>query len=173
MATTTMASLGYYDILEREGFHPPVTLRVNGADVFPGMPVTSQGETHPDVCLPDGVGDSVCGVTGLLENQDIGTVYADNSEVPVYLTGHGAIVKMYHALNGGSVVFGDIMVAQTLEALGFVEPLAKAIDRICVADYTSTVLATTIKHVFSLVGRAMETHASTGTTTPIKVCLSI
>ena len=172
MATTTMASLGYYDILEREGFHPPVNLRVNGSDVFPGMPVTSQGETHPDVCLPDGVGDSVCGVTGLLENQDIGTVYADNSEVPVYLTGHGAIVKVYHAPNGGSIVAGEILVAQTKEAVGFVETLRKATE-----DYVGggvcTILATQITHIYSLLGRAMETHASSGTTTPIKVCLSI
>ena len=168
-----MASLGYYDILVREGIHPPVTMREDGGEVFPGMPVTLTGETFPDVCLPDGVGDSVFGVAGLLENQDIGTVYTDNDEIPVYLCGGGAIVRMYHAANGGSIVAGDILVAQTLEHVGYVEPLAKAIDRIFVADYTSTVLATTIQHVLSLVGRAMETHASVGTVTPIKVLLSI
>lgn len=172
MATTSMSSLGYRDILVREGMHPPVTMRINGADVFPGMPVTSQGETYPDVCLPDGVGDSVCGVTGLLENQDIDTVYSDNDEVPVYLTGHGAIVKMYHSATGGSIVFGEILVADPVAAVGYVETLRKSMDALA-ADYTSTLLATTITYIFSMVGRAMETHASSGTVTPIKVCLSI
>ena len=172
MATTTMASLGYYDILEREGIHPPITIRVDGADIFPGMPLTCQGETWPDGCLPDGVGDSVFCVAGLLENQGIGTVYANNTEIPGYLCGSAAIVKMYHAPNGGSIVAGEILVAQTKEAVGFVETLRKATE-----DYVGggvcTILATQITHIYSLVGRAMETHASSGTTTPIKVLLSI
>lgn len=171
MATTAMNTHSF-SILVKEGMHPPVTMIENGGEVFPGMPVTCTGETWPDVCLPDGVGDSVFGVAGLLENQDIGTVYTDNDEIPIYCTGDGAIVRMYHALNGGSIVAGDILVAQTHEHVGYVEPLSKALDAL-VADYTSTVLATTIKHIFSVVGRAMETHASCGTTTPIKVKLSI
>ena len=173
MATTTMASLGFYDILVREGIHPPVTVTLNGADIFPGMPVTAEGETHPDVTLPDGIGDSVFCVTGLLENQDIGTVYGNNAEVPGYLCGSATIVRMYHAPNGGSIVRGDILVSQTVEAVGFVEPLAKALNDFIADGSAGTILATQIKHVFSLVGRAMETHASTGTTTPIRVMLSI
>jgi len=173
MGTTSMASLGWYDILVREGFHAPTNMIVNGADVFPGLALTTQGETYPDVCLPDAAGDSVCGCAGLLENQDIGTVYANNAEIPVYLTGCGAIVRMYHAgAVGGDITFGEILVAQTVEAVGYVESLRKAI-----LDYTtaenSTVLATQITHIFSLLGRAMETHASAAYATPIKVLLSI
>ena len=173
MGTTSMKSKGYYDILEREGMHPPVTMRINGADVFPGMPVTVNGETWPDVCLPDAVGEEVLGVTGLLENQDIGTVYADNSEVPVYFTGHGAIVRMYASATSGTYIYaGELLVADGPGAIGYVQTLRKAIDALA-ADYTSTLMATTIKHVFSILGRAQETHASSGTVDPIRVLLSV
>ena len=173
MATTTMASLGFYDILVRQGAHGPVTVTLNGADIFPGMPLTAEGETHPNVTLPDGLGDSVFAVAALLENQDIGTVYSTTTEIPAYTTGSGAIVRMYHAPNGGSIVRGDILVSQTVEAVGFVEPLAKALNDFIADGSAGTILATQIKHVFSLVGRAQETHASTGITQPIRVLLSI
>ncbi len=173
MATTSMESLGFRDILVREGTHPPITMTVNGAtEVFPGFPVTSQGHTYPDVAKPDATGDSVLGVAGLLENQIIGNTYADDDEIPVYECGSGAKVRMYHALDGGSIVAGEILVAQAVDNSGHVETLRKAMDAL-VADYTSTLLATTITHIFSIVGRAMETHASSGTVTPIKVLLSI
>lgn len=173
MATTTMKSLGFHDILVREGIHPPITVRLNAADIFPGMPLTTTGETFPDVALPDGIGDSVFVVAGLLENQDVDLVYGNNDEIPGYLCGSAAIVRMYHAGNGGSIVAGDILVSQTVEAVGYVEPLAKALNDFIADGSAGTILATQIKHVFSLVGRAMETHASTGTVTPIRVMLSI
>lgn len=174
MATTTMASLGFYDILVREGMHPPITMRVNGADIFPGMPVTTQGETNTyDVCLPDAAGDSVVGVTGLLENQAIGVVYANNAEIPVYLTGSGAIVRMYHGKAVcGDITFGEILVAQSVEAVGHVESLRRALEGYTDAG-VCTVLATAIVHIFSIVGRAQETHASCADTEPIRVLLSI
>lgn len=172
MATTKMSELGWYDILVREGIHPPVTMRENGGEVFPGMAVTCEGETFPDVCLPDAVGDSVAGCAGLLENQDIDTVYATDEEIPVYTTGSGAIVRMFHAANGGSCVLGQIMIAQTVEAAGYIETLDKGLEAL-VDDYESTLLVTVITNIFSLLGRAQETHASTGTVTPIKVILSI
>lgn len=169
-----MSSLGYRDILLREGIHPPITLRVNGAaEVFPGYAVTCTGHTYPDCGKPDAIRESVIGVAGLLENQDIGVVYADDAEIPVYLCGSGAMVKMYHAKNGGSVVAGDLMVAQAEDDTGFVEPLTKAMGDAIAALEVATVVATQITHIFSLVGRALETHASTGTTTPIKVILSV
>ena len=171
-----MSSLGHRDILVREGIHPPETLRVNGAaEVYPGYAITSTGNTFPDVAKPDDLADSACGCAGLLENQDIDTVYADDAEIPVYFTGSGAIVRMYHALNGGSIVFGDILVTQAVDDTGYVEPLSKALNDVIAAGAAMgpTVLATQINCLFSLIGRAMETHASTGTTTPIKVLLSI
>lgn len=173
MATTSMKSLGWYDILVREGIHPPVTMREDGGEVFPGYPVTVEGHTYPDVAKLDALGDPVFGVAGLLENQDIGTVYANNDEIPVYLCGSGAIVRMYHSLNGGSIIAGDILVAQAVEDAGHVEPLKKALADFITDGSAGTILATQIKTFFSLLGRAMETHASTGTTTPIKVLLSI
>ncbi len=174
MATTTMESLGYRDILVRDGIHPPITMRVNGAsEVFPGFPVTVQGHTYPDCAKLDGIGDSCLGVAGLLENQIIGNTYADDAEIPVYECGSGAKVRMYHDLAGGSIIAGDILVAQAVDDSGHVEPLAKALNDFIADGSAGTILATQIKHFFSLVGRAMETHASTGTTTPIKVLLSI
>jgi len=174
MATTAMNTYSY-SILVKEGVHPPVTMTVHGSNIFPGMPVTCTGETWPDVGLPDAISDSVFGVAGLLENQDIGTVYADDAEIPVYTTGSAAIVRMYHkgTPSGGSIVAGDILVACGLEDAGHVAPLAKQIDAIMEGDYTSTVLATTITILFSIVGRAQETHASAAANTPIKVLLSI
>jgi len=171
MATTAMNTYSY-SILVKEGIHPPVTMVEDGGEVFPGMPVTCTGETWPDVALPDAAGDSVFGVAGLSENQDIGTVYTDDDEIPVYQCGAGAIVRMYHAGNGGSIVAGDILIAQGVEATGYVEPLSKGFQD-CVSGHTSTVMATAITHVYAIVGRAMETHASSGTVTPIKVLLSI
>ena len=171
-----MASLGFYDILVREGFHPPETLRVNGAaEVYPGFVVTSEGHTSPDMAKPDAIGDSCTGVAGLLENQDIGTVYADNAEIPVYLTGCGAIVRCYHGKDDGAVVKGDILVASSVDDDGHVRTLKKAWADLLAATETTqaTVLATQIKAIFSLLGRAMETQASTGTTVPIKVLLSL
>ena len=173
MATTSMTSLGWYDILVREGIHPPVTMIDNGGAVFPGYAVTCTGETYPDVSKADTLGDSVFGVAGCLENQAIGVVYTDNDEIPVYLTGSGAIVRMYHEKTGGSIVAGDILVANCTDGGGHVEPLAHAIGDFITDGSAGTILATQIKTVFSLVGRAMETHASSGTTTPIKVLLSI
>jgi hypothetical protein len=172
MATTAMSTYSY-SILVKEGMHPPVTRTVNGADIFPGMPVTCNGETFPDVCLPDARGESVFGVTGLLETQDIDTVYANNAEIPIYLTGSGAQVRMYaSATSGATITAGDIMVVDATAAVGYVETLMKAMDAL-VADYTSTLLATTITRLFEIVGRAMETSASTGNARPIKVMLSI
>jgi len=173
MATTAMKSLGWYDILVREGIHPPVTMIDNGGAVFPGYAVTCTGETFPDVSKADAIGDSVFGVAGLLENQDIGIVYTDNEEIPIYLTGSGAIVRMYHSLSGGSIVAGDILVANCTDGGGHVETLAHALTDFITDGSAGTILATQIKVFFSLVGRAMETHASSGTTTPIKVLLSI
>lgn len=173
MATTKISTLGYHDILIREGIHPPVTMRAQGAETFPGMPVTLDGNTWPDVELPDALGESVFGVAGLSPNDDIDTVYADDEEFPVYLCGSGAIVVMYHAANGGDVVAGDILVAQSLEAAGYVETLQKAIEDFVADGSAGTILATQIVHFESIVGRAMETHASSGTVTPIRVLLSI
>jgi len=173
MATTSLSSLGIHDILVREGIHPPITLRENGGEVYPGYPVTVEGHTYPDSAKLDGIGDPVAGVAGLNANQDIDTVYADNSEYPVYITGSGAIVWVYHSLKGGSVQVGDLLVAQAVDDTGHVETLEKALTDFIADGSAGTILATQIKHVFSLLGRALETHASSGTTTPIKCILSI
>lgn len=171
MATTAMNTYSL-SIIVKEGIHPPVTRTTNGEEIFPGMPVTREGETYPDVCLPDALGDSVMGVAGLLENADIGTVYPTNTEIPIYLCGSAAQIRMYHAANGGSIVEGEILVAQGVEAAGYVESLKKSIT-----DYTAahvgTILGTQITNFFAMIGRALETHASSGTVTPIKVMLSI
>jgi len=150
-------------------------MRANGAEVFPGYPVTCEGHTYPDCAKPDAIGDSVFGVAGLSPNDDIDTVYADNEEFPVYLCGSGAIVYMYHGLDDGSIVAGDILVASSVDDDGHVRPLSKAWADLVGAAETAlaTVLVTQIKAIYSIVGRALETHASSGTTTPIKVILSV
>jgi len=176
VGTTSLSSLGHRDILVREGIHPPETLRVDGAaEVYPGFALTSEGHTFPDVAKPDAAGDSVTGVAGLLENQDIDTVYADDAEIPVYLCGSGAIVWCYHGLNDGSIVKGDILCASAGNDTGYVRPFSKALHDVVDAGSAGgpTVLATQILCLFTLMGRAMETHASTGTTVTIKVLLSI
>ena len=173
MATTTMASLGFSDIVVREGIHAPITLRTNGAEVFAGYPVTVSGHTWPDCAKLDAIGEPAIGVAGLNANQAIGVVIPTDTEIPVYLCGSAAIVRMYHSLNGGSVVAGDIMVGQAVEDAGHIEPLHKALNDFIADGSAGTILATQIMHVFSIIGRALETHASTGTTTPIKVILSV
>ena len=174
MATTKMSELGYRDILVREGFHPPYTMDVNSAAVFPGFVLTGTGETFPAVSVADAIGDNCIGVAGLLENQDIDTVYTDNDEIPIYRCGSGAIVWCYHSLKGGSIKHGDILVANTLDGGGHVEVLSQSFkDALALSTTIGTVFATQFINLYSLVGRAMETHASSGTTTPIKVLLSI
>jgi hypothetical protein len=152
-----------------------VTMIENGGAVFPGMTVTCTGETWPDVAKNDAIGDSTFGIAGVPPGADVDTVIADNTEIPVYRCGSGAIVYAYHkgTPSGGSCVAGDIMVACGLEDTGFIAPLAKQIDAITAADYTSTVLATTITILFSIVGRAMETHASAANNVPIQIMLSV
>ena len=159
----------------REGFHPPVTMIENGGVIFPGYVVTTEGETYPDVAKPDLKGDTALGIAGLLENQDIDTVYATNSEIPIYLCGCGAIVKCYLAPNGGAPTFGEIMVSQGREDLGYVETWETAIkDAIAGADTNiGTIWATQVVSLYALVGRAMETFASTGKSEPLKILLSI
>ena len=174
MATTSLSSLGIRDILVREGIHPPETMRDNGGAIFPGYVVTGTADTYPDVSKADALGDNAFGVAGLLENQDIDTVYSDNEEIPVYRCGSGAIVWCYHSLSGGSIKHGDILVANCTDGGGHVENLAQAFkDSLALATTVGTVFATQFKTLYSLVGRAMETHASVGTTTPIKVLLSL
>ncbi|MHA2380756.1 MAG: hypothetical protein ACXADS_15910 [Candidatus Thorarchaeota archaeon] len=175
MATTKMSTAGYRDILIREGIHPPVTMDENGGAIFPGFVVTSEGETYPNVAKPDGIGDTATGIAGCLENQDIDTVYTTGTEIPVYLSGCGAIVVGFLAGNGGAPTFGEIMVAQTVEDAGYVETFNQAIkDSIAAAETAmATILATQLPHLFSLIGRAMETVASSGTVVPIKLLLSI
>ena len=173
MATTKMSELGYRDILVREGFHPPYTMDVNSAAVFPGFVLTGTGETFPAVSVADAIGDNCIGVAGLLENQDIDTVYATGDEIPVYLTGCGAIVKVFHGADvAGDIEAGDILVAQTTTALGHVETLKNAFDT-AVAAAMHTALATAIAHLWAIVGRSLETHASAGDAYPIKIILSV
>jgi len=147
----------------------------NGGAIYPGFCVTCTGETWPDVAKPDAISDNVFGIAGVPPGADVDTVIANNVEFPVYRTGSGAIVYCYHkgTASGGAVEAGDILVSCGLEDTGFVAALAKQIYAITAADYTSTVLATTITFLFALVGRAMETHASAADNTPIQVMLSI
>ena len=171
----TFSAQGIRDILVREGIHPPYTQDINSAAVYPGLCLTATGETAPNVSVADAIADNVVGIAGCLENQDIDSVYTTGTEIPVYRTGHGAIVWVVHAANGGSVVDGDIMVCQTVETNGHVEPFHKAIAKFIAAagNAAGTILATQITHIYSIIGRAQETHASTGTAAPIKVILSV
>lgn len=150
------------------------TMRAGGAEIYPGHAVTSTGNTYPDVMLPDAISDSVFGIAGVPHGGDIDTVIADNDEFTVYLTGGGAIVYGFHqgAAGGGSIVAGDILIADGQAANGLLRPLSKGLATLT-ADYTSTVLATVITKLFALVGRSMETHASATANTPIQVRLSI
>jgi len=151
-----------------------VTMRANGAEVYPGHVVTCTGQTWPDVALPDTAIDSAFGIAGLNANADVGTVYADNAEFPVYLCGSGAIVYGYHKgdPNSGDIVAGDILCAYGITATGSVFPLSSALQDIT-GDTTNTVLSTVIKHILAIVGRAMETQASVAAAKPIKIMLSV
>ena len=172
MATSGFGSAGHRDILIREGSHPPYTMITSGTAVYPGLCLTGTGGTFPDVSVADATGDNVCGIAGCLENQDIDTNYANNDEIPVYLTGHSAIVWAVAAPGQGDIEFGDILVCQTVETLGFVETLKRSWKTwITAAD--CTILATQVVNIFSLVGRSMETLASSATADPLAIILSI
>jgi len=171
--TTSLSSIGRRDILVREGIHPPITMRANGAEIYPGYPVTCDGHTYPDCGCPDGLGDPILGVAGLSENMDIDTVIANDANFPVYLCGSGAIVYMYHGLNGGSVLAGEILISSAADDDGHVKSLSTALKDYIVDGSAGTILATQIQQLWSIVGRSLETHASTGTTTPIQVILSV
>ncbi len=176
MATTAMNTYSF-SILVKDGFHPPVMMTENGGAAFPGFPLTTTGETYPDVSVADALGDNVVGVAGLIENADIGTVYATDTEIPVYRTGHGAQIRMYHdGDSGGEVRDGDIMCAATVTGLGHVRTLKKSLEDFIAAaagGISVTMLGTQIQHFFSILGRSMETIASTGTSVPIIISLSI
>jgi hypothetical protein len=172
MATTALSGYTRRVVV----YTPPkgsMSLRANGAEIYPGHCVTGIGETFPDVALPDAISDSCVGIAGVPKGGDVDTVIADNDEFPVYLTGSGAIVYGFHkGTSGGNVVIGDILVADGTGANGLVIPLNDALQDV-VADHTSTVLATVITKLFALVGRAMETHASATNNVPIQIRLSV
>jgi hypothetical protein len=173
MATTSMS--GYSQQIYV--YTPPKgskSMRANGAEIYPGHCVTCTGQTWPDVALPDAISDSCFGIAGVPHGGDVDTVIADNDEFEVFLTGSGAIVYGFHkGGSGGSIVAGDILVADGTAANGLVIPLSDALQDITTADYTSTALATAITKLFAIVGRAMETHASAAANVPIQIRLSV
>ena len=151
-----------------------VTMRAGGAEIYPGHCVTCEGNTWPDVMLPDANTDSVFGIASCPPDKDIDTVLADNSEFDVYLCGSGAIVYGYRkgADGGGDTVAGDIMVAYGIAAAGSVVALKNALQDIT-GDCANTVMATQYKRMLAMVGRAVETLASSANTVPIKMILSV
>ena len=161
-------------ILVEKGALATVDRVENGGEVYPGSCVTMEGETWPDVALPDAISDSAYGIAGLLPNHDIDTIYTDNDVIPIHRCGSGDVVMGHHkgTGGGGSIVAGDILIAYGNTANGYVRPLSKALASI-IADHTSTVLATAITQLLAIMGRAMETHASAANDVPIEILLSI
>ncbi len=157
------------------GHHGPVTRRMNQATAYPGLVVTAAAQTYPDIVMPTAAANSALGILGCNPNADIDTAYADNTEVPVYLCGSGAIVYGMHkgTGGGGDIVEGDILCAHGIGAAGQVVPLANALKDALVTDATNTVIASALDHLFAIVGRAAETQASATNTVPIKVLLSV
>lgn len=174
MASTTAMSGYSRKIVVHETANARVTMIANGAEIYPGHCVTSQGETWPDVALPDEIGDSVFGIAGVPPGADADTVIANNVEFPVYRCGSGAIVYGFHkgAAKGGSVVAGEIVCAYGAAANGAVIASNKIMTA-AIAAATSSVIATAVTKFYAMVGRAMETRASADATVPIQIMLSI
>lgn len=167
MAGTVLFGAYGAQILVRAG-HPwgKVTRKTNGADIYPGMPVTETGETFPDVAKCAAAGDTVLGVVECPPDCDVDTVIPNDKTVEVYLKKSANIVRMWHAgVNGGSVVAGDIVYSLSSGGEGHIEPMYKH------AAYAgdATLLATFMAHDY--VGISYETHASNTANVPIKVIL--
>ena len=174
MAGTT-AMAGYTrKIIVAETDLSRVTMIANGAEIYPGHCVTTQGETWPDVALPDAISDSVFGIAGVPPGADVDTVIANNKSFPVFRCGSGAIVYGYHkgAAKGGDVTAGEIVCAYGAAANGAVIAANKILTA-SIAAATCTVIASAAQKFYAMVGRAMETHASITTTTPIQIMLSV
>jgi len=174
MAGTTAMSGYTRKICVSDTQNARVTMIANGAEVYPGHCVTCQGETWPDVALPDAISDSVFGIAGVPPGADIDTVIGDNVEFTVYRCGSGAIVYGFHkgAAKGGSVVAGEIVCAYGAAANGAVIA-ANKIMAAAIAGATASVIATAVTKFYAMVGRAMETHASNTATQPIQIMLSV
>lgn len=177
MATTTYATSGIQKIEWAEGhaWGKVSNLRVNGAtEVYPGFCLTSQGNTYPDVSKPDARGDSVYAVAGCNIGHNMDSVYADNAVIVGYLTGSGWGVYPIKkgGTGGGDCVAGEIMVSMGAGDEGFIRSLKKD-TAVLIADYTSTVLATTILGYHAIMGRAADTVASAANNAPMRVVLSV
>ena len=120
MAITAISTVGH-QILIHEGHTGPETMRTNGTDIKPGMVVTSTGETIllKDIDIPGAVDEVVAGIVGLLPNHDIDTAYADNTAVPVYTKGSGAVCWGWNTAGDGDKFVGAPLMHSHAGANGF------------------------------------------------------
>ena len=155
-------------IVKSEGWaHMKVTVRCNDTTaLYPGAVVTRDGETVPDVCLLDGLGDTPFAVLGLPADQDIDTAFTDNDEVVAYMMGSGAVVKCL-MIDGMLAAAGEPLYADPT-ATGYVVPVHHMASLSMNAASLATILPRMAR---SYVGRSLYQVGSYASVQPVWVAL--
>jgi hypothetical protein len=98
--------------------------RVNGSALYPGMIVTANGETDPDVYIPDGNDDQSLGVA--LDRADLAldSAFTDNDWITVATVRSGAGAWVFVDDNEGAIEPWTALYSTGADDDGFVEVLA-------------------------------------------------
>ena len=108
----TLASKGGNVIVQRPKGVSLATFYTDGADIYPGMFVTANGETDPDLCRIDATGEIPYGVAVERRDgtaQDPDTAIADNTPFLVAPCGSGMVVWALAITSRGALVPGDFL----------------------------------------------------------------
>jgi hypothetical protein len=108
----TLASLGGNVIIERPKGVSLRTWYTDGADIYPGMFVTANGESTPDLCRIDASGEIPYGVAVERRDgtaQDPDTAIPDGTPFLVAPCGSGMVVQALAITSRGAIVPGDFL----------------------------------------------------------------
>ena len=108
----TLASLGGNVIVERPKGVSLRTWYTDGADIYPGMLVTANGESTPDLCRIDATGEIPYGVAVERKDgtaQDPDTAIPDGTPFIVAPCGSGMVVRVLAKTSRGAIVPGDFI----------------------------------------------------------------
>ena len=108
----TLASLGGNVIVERPKGVALRTWYTDGADIYPGMVVTANGESSPDMTRVDATGEIPYGIAVERRDgtaQDPDTAIPDGTPFLVAPCGSGIVARVLAVTSRGAIVPGDFI----------------------------------------------------------------
>lgn len=147
--------------------------RTNGTAVYPGMVVTSSGETDPDVALPDGNDDVSEGIALDRADKDIDSNFADNLWITVMQVRAGGGAWGFVDDDEGAIEPWTALYSTGADDDGLLEVLAVTAAPTTYDDATIQGIIDYLESAeHRYVGRAATPQADQGSTdVPIKVLM--